>query len=131
MRIGQRVVRSVALVMAIVVVMSSMVVPTETVFASTIPTTSNPVGNGTAGSRTMANPSFETVDSTCALALNNWAYMREDSLNGWFSSHAPWQEYCNNASFGVNTERVIELNRITTVPDGDYYASLNADHASF
>lgn len=131
MRVGQWMMRSVGLAMAFVVIMGSILAPIETVFASTIPTTSNPVGNGIAGSRTMANPSFETVDSSCTVAIGNWAYLREDALNGWFSSHAPWQEICNASSFGVNTDRVIELNRITSVPDGDYYASLNADHASF
>ncbi len=131
MRTRQWTVRGFGLVMAVIITIMGSIVPAQTVLASTIPTTSNPVGNGNQGSRTMANPSFETVDSSCTVALGNWAYLSESSLNGWFSSHAPWQEKCNAANFGVTTDRVIEINRITAVPDGDYYASLNADHASF
>jgi hypothetical protein len=97
-----------------------------------IPTTSNPSATGEAGVRTMANTSFENVTSTCTVGVNQWVYLRESALNGWFTSHAPWQEYCNSGSaFGINTARVIELNRGTTAPDGIQYASLNADHASF
>jgi len=58
-----------------------------------IPTTSNPSATDEAGVRTMANTSFENVTSTCTVGVNQWVYLRESALNGWFTSHAPWQEY--------------------------------------
>jgi hypothetical protein len=97
-----------------------------------VPTTSNPTINTANGAgRIFSNVSFEQTDSTCVTANNNWSFLRQAHMRGWYTAHPSIQETCNGSSFGISA-RVIELNRVNgKVPDGTWYASLNADVASF
>ena len=97
------------------------------------PTTSNPTGNGTQGSRTMVNTSFENFDSGCT--IDHYQYAREADLRGWLTTSPVGNAGCNGAAYTPNrTGRIIELQKQAaagyTVQDGSYYAELNADYAS-
>jgi len=97
-------------------------------YSGSIPTTSNPVGNGTKGVRTMANPSFEEHDSGCALSASTaWAYVSMNRLRGWFTSHG-----LVNATCGIDAgtaHRVIEY-KPKNAEHGALNVELNADMES-
>jgi hypothetical protein len=120
-----------------------------------IPTTSNPTGNGTQGLRTYANTSFEESDYACwpADADDNglpdgtvgvdyqltdyfsgqiWAYINQDKLRGWSTAHPIHNETnCTPADDGI---RIIELQRSNTnnkAYDGNIFAELNAHYQTF
>ena len=93
------------------------------------PTTSSPVGNGTQGSRTMVNTSFENNDSGCA--MTTYQYAREADLRGWLTSSPSANATCNGVAYTPNRMgRIIELQKQAVagyaVQDGTYYAELNA-----
>jgi len=97
-------------------------------YSGSIPSTNNPVGNGTKGVRTMANPSFEQHDSGCSLSgATDWAYVAMNRMRGWFTSHGLVNATCgtdNGRSF-----RVIEY-KPRNAQDGVLNVELNADMAS-
>ena len=104
--------------------------------ARVIPTTSNPVGNGTTASRTYANTSFEQSDYACFSTFNSqhWAYVGMDKMRGWYTAHSPWTE--TNCPGNMRSgQRVIELqtnrNGINNPYEGNVFAELNANEASF
>ena len=104
--------------------------------ARTIPTTSNPVGNGVTASRTYANTSFEQSDYQCFSTFNSqhWAYVGMDKMRGWYTAHSPWGE-TNCPGYTRTGQRVIELqtnrNGANNAYDGAVFAELNANEASF
>jgi hypothetical protein len=97
------------------------------------PTTSNPTGNGSQGSRTMVNTSFENNDSGCI--MTTYQYARESDMRGWLTTAPSGAATCNGAVYSpARTGRIIELQRQAVagyaVQDGSFYAELNADFAS-
>jgi len=61
-------------------------------YSGSIPTTSNPVGNGTTGLRTFANTSFEESDFACFTLPSGWAYINQSKMRGWLTAHLLWNE---------------------------------------
>jgi hypothetical protein len=97
------------------------------------PTTSNPTGNGSQGSRTMVNTSFENNDSGCS--MTTYQYARESDMRGWLTTAPSGTASCNGAAYSpARTGRIIELQRQAVagyaVQNGSFYAELNADFAS-
>jgi hypothetical protein len=97
------------------------------------PTTSNPTGNGSQGSRTMVNTSFENNDSGCA--MTTYQYAREEDMRGWLTTSPSGAASCNGIAYTPGrTGRIIELQKQAVagyaVQNGTYYAELNADYAS-
>ncbi|MFN5059008.1 MAG: hypothetical protein ACK5GU_03735, partial [Chloroflexota bacterium] len=106
-----------------------------------IPTTSNPVGNGVQGLRTYANTSFEDSDfySTCWSLPSGWAYINQTKMRGWYTAHPEINETnCNGAGQPGNQSnaRVIEiqktgLNAGNDAFQGTKFAELNANVKTF
>jgi alpha-tubulin suppressor-like RCC1 family protein len=99
-----------------------------------VPTTSNPVGNGTKGGRTYANTSFEDSDFACYPTLSSgWAYINQSKMRGWLTAHPPWDE--TNCSPNQTNVRIIEIQKSglqgTNAYDGGKYAELNANWKTF
>jgi hypothetical protein len=111
--------------------------PTMTAtIAGVIPTTSNPVGNGTTASRTYANTSFEQSDYQCFSSFNgqHWAAIGQDKMRGWLTAHSLVTE-TNCPGYVRGGQRVLELqtnrNGANDAYDGNVFAELNAFEASF
>jgi Regulator of chromosome condensation (RCC1) repeat len=92
-------------------------------YTGSIPTTSNPVGNGTKAVRIMSNPSFEESDVT--IPWTGWTTAAENKLRGWFTSHPFKEEWYDGVAVGSTQYRLIELQR-NSPAHGSYYAELNA-----
>ena len=120
-----------------------------------IPTTSNPVGNGIQGLRSYANTSFEESDYACwptdadedglpdgvvgvdyqltdYFSGQIWAYINQSKLRGWSTAHPIHNE--TNCSPADDAIRIIELQRSNTnnkAYDGNIFAELNAHYQTF
>ncbi len=102
-------------------------------YSGSIPTTSNPVGNGNTGLRTFANTSFEESDFACFSLSSGWAYINQTKMRGWQTAHPFHNETnCTPAESGI---RIIEIQRTglqgTTAFHGSKYAELNAHYVTF
>lgn len=75
--------------------------------ARSIPTTSNPVGNGSTGSRVLLNPSFEQTDFT--QAWSTFARIAEDKMHGWKTTHPFGSENYDGYNLPGGPYRLIEL----------------------
>ena len=74
-----------------------------------IPTTSNPTGNGIQGLRTYANTSFEESDFACFTLPSGWAYINQTKMRGWKTAHPLHNETnCTPAQGGI---RVLEIQK--------------------
>ena len=104
--------------------------------ARVIPTTSNPVGDGTTASRTYANTSFEQSDYQCFSSFNgqHWAAIGQDKMRGWLTAHSTATE-TNCPGYVRSGQRVLELqtnrNGFNNPYEGSVFAELNAFEASF
>ncbi|MFM7678313.1 MAG: hypothetical protein ACKO83_05640, partial [Roseiflexaceae bacterium] len=103
--------------------------------AQVVPTTSNPVGNGTKGGRTYANTSFEDSDFACFSLPSGWAYINQDKMRGWLTAHPPWNETNCNVPGNQSNVRIIEIQKSglqgTNAYEGSKYAELNANWKTF
>jgi len=102
-------------------------------YSGSIPSTSNPVGNGSTGLRTFANTSFEESDFACFTLPSGWAYINQSKMRGWQTAHPFHNETnCTPAQSGI---RIIEIQRTglqnTTAFHGSKYAELNANFVTF
>jgi alpha-tubulin suppressor-like RCC1 family protein len=102
-------------------------IPLQISIPLTVPTTSNPVGNGNKGVRSMINPSFE-IYSSCGTITGSvgWIYVPMQNIRGWFTSHPLIS--LNGCGMG-GTHRVIEY-KPQNAQDGILNVELNADVAS-
>ncbi|MFZ9858954.1 MAG: hypothetical protein ACO3F2_11555, partial [Roseiflexaceae bacterium] len=99
-----------------------------------IPTTSNPVGNGVQGLRTYANTSFEDSDFACYSLPNGWAYINQTKMRGWSTAHPGISE--TNCTPADTNARVIEIQKSNHNPGnpafhGTKFAELNANVKTF
>ncbi|NBU64436.1 MAG: hypothetical protein EBS29_08060, partial [Chloroflexia bacterium] len=86
-----------------------------------VPTTSNPVGNGTKAGRIISNPSFESPPYPNLMMVN------ETGMGGWYTS-APISSVEGYRPFEVwnKNTRAYDSLAGNGAPDGDYYIELNA-----
>jgi hypothetical protein len=83
-----------------------------------IPTTSNPVGNGVQGLRTYANTSFENSTFDCWSLPLGWAYINQTKMQGWSTAHPAISETNCSPPGNDASARVIEIQR-TGVSNGN------------
>ena len=107
---------------------------------SSIPTTSNPTGNGVQGLRTYANTSFEDSGFACFSLPQGWAYINQTKMRGWLTAHPEYTESnCAPSDGGPGNDsnaRVIEVQRNgvsngNTAFHGTKFAELNAHVKTF
>jgi hypothetical protein len=114
------------LVLSVIMMAGMLMTTVQSAQASTIPTTSNPTGNGSQGVRIIANPSFEDFDNSGRTD----GMICEEDMNGWLSTHPNQNSGVDCPPFEVWTYPFMNNVSNRAAPDGNHAIELNAYDAS-